>query len=111
MEKTLNLNLWSAAWFRPELVLTAGMLLLLLLDLGWRKSQHRVLILTLAALAVFGVAAACLGYQPVERTAMFNGMIVSDPFATFFKWLFLGAGSLTVLISSRATDFGSPRIG
>jgi NADH-quinone oxidoreductase subunit N len=111
MDKSLYLNLWSAAWFRPELVLTGGILLLLLLDLGWKKSRYRVAILTVAALICFGSSAACLAYQPVERTAMFNGMIVSDPFATFFKWLFLGAGSLTVLISARATDFGSPRIG
>jgi NADH-quinone oxidoreductase subunit N len=111
MDKTLNINLWSAAWFRPELALTAGIMLLLLLDLGWKKSPHRVLILTVAALGVFGAAAAFLGFQPIEKSAMFNGMIVSDPFATFFKWLFLAAGILTVLISSRATDFGSPRIG
>jgi len=111
MDKTLNLNIWSAAWFRPELALTIGILLLLLLDLGWKKNPHRVLILTVAALGVFGADAAFLGFQPIEKTAMFNGMIVSDPFATFFKWLFLAAGILTVLISSRATDFGSPRIG
>ena len=111
MDKSLYLNIWSAAWFRPELVLTAGILLLFLLDLGWKKSRYRVLILTVAALACFGLAAGCLAFQPVARTAMFNGMIVSDPFATFFKWLFLGAGSLTVLIAARSTDFGSPRIG
>jgi NADH-quinone oxidoreductase subunit N len=111
MDKSLYVNVWSAAWFRPELVLTVGILLLLLLDLGWKKSPYRVAILTVAALACFGVAAGCLAFQPVERTAMFNGMIVSDPFATFFKWLFLGAGGLTVLISARATEFGPPRIG
>ena len=111
MDRTLNLNLWSAAWFRPELVLTGGILLLFLLDLGWKKSPYRVLILTVAALICFGLAAGCLAFQPFERAAMFNGMIVSDPFATFFKWLFLGAGILTVLIAARTTDFGSPRIG
>jgi NADH-quinone oxidoreductase subunit N len=111
MDKTLSLNIWSAAWFRPELVLTAGILLLFLLDLGWKKSRYRVAILTIAALVCFAVAAGCLAFQPALPTAMFNGMIVSDPFATFFKWLFLGAGTITVLISARASDFGSPRIG
>ncbi len=111
MERALSLNIWSAAWFRPELVLTFGILLLLLLDLGWKKSRYRVLILTVAALLVFGTSAACLAYQPVGRAAMFNGMIVSDPFATFFKWLFLGAGILTVLISARSIELGPPRIG
>lgn len=111
MDKSLNLNLWSAAWFRPELVLTVGILLLFLLDLGWKKSRYRVAILTLVALACFAVAAGCLVFQPGERVAMFNGMIVSDPFSTFFKWLFLAAGAITVLIAARATEFGSPRIG
>ena len=60
-----------------------------------------VLILTLGALSCFGIAAACLAFQHVESRAMFNGMIASDPFATFFKWLFLAAGALTVLIASR----------
>ena len=49
----------SAAWFRPELVLTAGILLLFVMDLGWKRSRRRVLILTLAALACVGTAAAC----------------------------------------------------
>ena len=104
-------NLASAAWFRPELVLTSGILLLFLLDLGWKQSRYRVLILTLGALACIGVAAGCLAFQPVESRAMFNGMIASDRFATFWKWLFLGAGGLTVLIASRSDEFPSLRIG
>jgi NADH-quinone oxidoreductase subunit N len=108
---TTEFNIASAAWFRPELVLTAGVLLLFLLDLGWKQSRHRVLILTLGALACVGVAGGCLAFQPSESRAMFNGMIASDRFATFFKWLFLAAGALTVLIASRSDEFTSPRIG
>jgi len=108
---TTQFNIASAAWFRPELVLTFGILLLFLLDLGWKRSRHRVLILTLAALACIGVAAGCLAFQPGESAAMFNNMIASDPFATFFKWLFLGAGGLTVLIAARSDEFTSPRLG
>jgi NADH-quinone oxidoreductase subunit N len=104
-------NIASASWFRPELVLTAGILLLFLLDLGWKKSRHRVLILTLGALACIGIAAGCLAFQPIESRAMFNGMIASDRFATFWKWLFLAAGALTVLIAARSDEFTSPRIG
>jgi NADH-quinone oxidoreductase subunit N len=106
-------NIASAAWFRPELVLTAGILLLFLLDVlvGSRKSGQRVLILTLAALACIGIASACLAYQPDESRTMFGGMIGSDRFATFWKWLFLGAGALTVLIAARSEEFGPPRIG
>lgn len=104
-------NIASAAWFRPELVLIAGVLLLMLLDLGWMQSRYRVLILTTAALACVGVAAGCLAYQPEQSRAMFNGMIASDRFATFWKWLFLGAAGLTVLIAARSHELTSPRIG
>jgi len=104
-------NIASAAWFRPELVLTVGVLLLFLLDLFGKHSRYRVLILTLSALACVGVAAACLAYQPVESRAMFNGMIASDRFATFWKWLFLAAAALTVIIASRSDEFPSARIG
>jgi NADH-quinone oxidoreductase subunit N len=38
-------------------------------------------------------------------------MIASDPFATFFKWLFLAAAALTVLIAARSTEFGRQQIG
>jgi NADH-quinone oxidoreductase subunit N len=38
-------------------------------------------------------------------------MIANDAFANFFKWLFLGAGSLTVLVASLGTDFPAKRIG
>ncbi|MBN2575073.1 MAG: NADH-quinone oxidoreductase subunit N [Deltaproteobacteria bacterium] len=105
-------NIASASWFRPELALTAGILLLFLLDVLVRKqSRYRVAVLTVAALACVGVAAALLAFQPVESRAMFNGMIASDPFATFWKWLFLGAAALTVLIAARSDEFPSPRIG
>ena len=38
-------------------------------------------------------------------------MIANDAFANFFKWLFLGAGALTVLIASQGKDFPPQRIG
>jgi NADH-quinone oxidoreductase subunit N len=108
---TTEFNIASASWFRPELVLSVGVLLLFLLDVLWKRSRHRVPILTLGVLACFAVAAGCLAFQPVESRTMFNGMIASDPFATFFKWLFLAAGVLTVLIAARATEFGPLRLG
>jgi NADH-quinone oxidoreductase subunit N len=108
---TTEFNIASAAWFRPELVLTCGILLLFLLDLVWKKSTRRVLFLTLSALLFIGGAVLCLALQPDGSRAMFNHMIASDAFATFFKWIFLGAGALTVLIASRSREFSPSRIG
>src|SRR5512140_1957609 len=91
-------NLASAAGFRPELVLTFGSIALFMLDLVWRRSPARRSLLTYAALGIFGLAAIFLAVQSTTSIVLFNRMIASDAFATFFKWLFLAAGALTVLI-------------
>jgi NADH-quinone oxidoreductase subunit N len=104
-------NLRSLVAFRPELALGFGTLVLFLLDLGWKKSPRRVTILTTGALAVLGAAAAFLAFQPATTGPLFNGMIANDAFATFFKWLFLAAGALTVFIASQGKDFPPARIG
>jgi NADH-quinone oxidoreductase subunit N len=104
-------NLRSALWFQPELALTFGTLFLFVIDLFWRKSAARVAYLTAGALAVLGVTAALLARQPADAQALFNGMIANDAFATFFKWLFVGAGALTVIVAAQGKDFTPARIG
>ena len=114
MESLVSLvqnNLDSAPWFRPELALTFGTLALFVLDLFWRKSPARVAVLTAGALAVLAVTAALLSQQPPDSLRLFNGMIANDAFACFFKWLFLGAGALTVIITAQGKDFPPARIG
>ncbi len=104
-------NLDSTPWFRPELALTFGTLALFVLDLFWRKSPARVAWLTLSALVVLAITAGLLWQQPPDALRLFNGMIANDAFASFFKWLFLGAGALTVVIASQGKDFPPARIG
>jgi NADH-quinone oxidoreductase subunit N len=104
-------NLASVGSFRPELALTFGTLLLFLADVIWRKSSARRTVMTVAALAVLGVTVVLLATQPVVGARLFNGMVTNDPFATFFKWLFVAAGGLTVAVAARGTDFPSQRIG
>src|SRR5512138_2470233 len=104
-------NLDSTLWFRPELALTFGALALFVLDLFWKKSAARVAYLTVAALAVLGVAGFLLAQQPADGMPLFNRMLANDAFANFFKWLFLGAGALTVLIAAQGKDFPAARVG
>ncbi len=104
-------NLRSALWFQPEMALTFGTLVLFVIDLFWKKSRARVAYLTVGALAVLGVSAALLARQPDDAQVLFNGMIANDAFAIFFKWLFLGAGALTVVVASLGKDFPSQRLG
>jgi NADH-quinone oxidoreductase subunit N len=111
MEQLVSNNLASVAWFWPELALTFGSILLFVVDLLVRKRPGRPAALTGMTLAVFVLAGALLASQPVGSTALFNGMIASDAFATFFKWLALGAGFLTVLIAWQSGDWPSARLG
>jgi NADH-quinone oxidoreductase subunit N len=111
MEQLIENNLASTAAFWPELALTFGSIAVFLLDLGWRRSPARRALLTGATLAVLGVTAALLAAQPAGSQSLFNGMIATDAFASFFKWLFVGAGALTVLIVAQGEDFPSVRVG
>jgi NADH-quinone oxidoreductase subunit N len=104
-------NLRSAAWFRPEMALTFGALALFIVDLFWKRSSARVTYLTVSVMAVLAVTAGLLAYQPPDAQSLFNGMLANDAFACFFKWLFLGAAALTVVIAAQGKDFTSERIG
>jgi NADH-quinone oxidoreductase subunit N len=104
-------NLASVGSFGPELALTFGTLLLFLADVVWRKSSARRTVLTVGALAVLGVTGLLLTGQPTEGSRLFNGMLTTDAFGTFFKWLFVAAGALTVAIAAPGKDFPAQRIG
>jgi len=87
----------SLALFRPEVVLTAGLLLVVLVDsigAAWRNLAMRLL--TLASLAL----ALGLAFQlqaSGAKGARFSGMLVMDPLGAAFKVVLVAAGLLTVL--------------
>ena len=60
----VDVNLASAAAFRPELALTFGTMVLFILDLFWKNHPGRPARLATGALLVLGVAAAFLANQP-----------------------------------------------
>jgi len=107
----VEVNLASVAAFQPELALTFGTMAMFILDLFWKKHPDRPARLATGALLVLGVTAFFLAGQPAGARSLFNGMIATDGFATFFKWLFLLAAALTVLISAPGKDFPPARIG
>ena len=104
-------NLQSVAWFRPELALTFGSMAVFILDLVWRRNQGRVRLLAGGTLVVLACSAALLAFQPPDALPLFNGMIANDSFASFWKWLFLAAAALTVVITSGSQEIARERIG
>ena len=82
----------------PELVLTAGSLVLLVADVLLPRGSK-----TLTWVAVGALVATLLSLLPFQgtRVEVANGLIAVDQFALFFKVIFLIAAVLTVLMSER----------
>ncbi len=80
----------------PEIVLTAGALLVLLVDLIFRDRDDLTFPATLATLAV--TAVVLLRFAGVDEMAS-RGLLAIDGFALFFKVVFLLSAFVTVLMS------------
>ncbi|OFV92382.1 MAG: hypothetical protein A3G76_10080 [Acidobacteria bacterium RIFCSPLOWO2_12_FULL_65_11] len=87
-------------YIRPEIVLTAGSLVVLIADvlLLRRRSGNALAWVTLAA-----IGATLLSLVPLANTRVevANGLIAVDQFALFFKVVFLIAAAITVLMSTK----------
>ena len=93
----------------PELVLTAGALVLLAVDvIISKKSQGLLMWLALGIVAVTG--AAMLPLAGINVTVA-RGLMAVDAFAFFFKIVFLVTAALTILMSSRYLEVENVRFG
>jgi len=88
----------SLALFRPEIALTVGLLLVVLVDATgarWRNAACHVL----AGASFLAALILALSLQAKGHAGpIFSGMLVVDPLAYFFKILLIGASLLTVLL-------------
>ena len=80
----------------PEILLTAGALLVLVVDVLLPRRESAVFGVTLGTLAVSG--AAVLAFAGLDTTIS-AGLLAVDGFAAFFKVLFLLSAGITVLMS------------
>src|SRR2546425_3201531 len=89
----------SDFWYiLPELVLTAGALVLLIVDVALRARARAG---PLAAVTLVVLAATGLSLQPFasSHVEVAHGLLAVDQFAFFFKIVFLLAAAVTVLMS------------
>jgi len=82
----------------PELVLTAGALIVLIADVLMPRASRALAMVTLLAI---GATVAALVPFATTRVEVAHGLLAVDGFALFFKVVFLGAAALTVLMSVR----------
>jgi NADH-quinone oxidoreductase subunit N len=99
-------NVESMSAFSPELVLSAGVVLVLLVDMVQRGSSRRVagglatatLIAALAALLATAPAAAA------DSLGLFGGLVARDRYGDFWKVLFLLTTFIVGLMATRSRD-------
>jgi NADH-quinone oxidoreductase subunit N len=103
-------NFQSIKLFIPELVLVGTMLIGIIADLFYQREQSfRVGFWVIAGLAI--AALALFLTHAGESITLFMGTIVIDPFARMFKFVFLLATTLTILISLKTDELKSVRTG
>src|SRR5438874_2086158 len=83
----------------PELVLTAGALVVLIADVLLPKDRRAAL--SWVTLIALGATLASLAPFASTRVEVARGLIAVDQFALFFKIVFLIAAAITVLMSVR----------
>ena len=94
-------NLISLHLFTPEIALTLGIVLLLVLDLVFSLKRGAAAFVALIALASAGVMTLV---TTGHNTEMFGGLIMRDGFADFFKLLFLLVTAVVVVVALRSKD-------
>src|SRR5687767_6146865 len=110
----LQFNLRDMQLIAPELILTVGACVVLVMEvvLPYRKSK----VTAYFALAVILLAAVSLGvFWQANRSALpldgFYGMVRLDGFALLFKSIFLLAAGLAIAISTRFLDIEGEQHG
>src|SRR5438034_544504 len=93
----------------PELVLTAGALVLLIVDVLLPKSRGGAAPLAWVTLLVLGATAISLTPFKSTQVEVAGGLMAVDQFGLFFKVVFLFAAAVTVLMSIPYLDVEGAR--
>ena len=95
----------------PEIVITVGALLVLIVDVALSRPGERTPRTALAWVTMAVIVATMVSLAPFidTRVEVANGLIAVDRFALFFKIVFLLSAAITVLMSTRYLEVeGAP---
>ncbi|MDF1565934.1 MAG: NADH-quinone oxidoreductase subunit N [Deltaproteobacteria bacterium] len=105
-------NQGSFAYVLPEIVVIAGILGLFLLDLFLKKSTAARVIHTAAVVVVLLVATGLLfAMRAWEPASLFNGLLVHDAFAWFFRAFALLSTLVVIVMVPDYREIPTSRIG
>lgn len=99
------------AGIAPELVLTGGLFLILILDLLLPKRPGRTSVLLWAAGISLVASFAVLAFSPPSSASLFFGMLAGDGMTLFFKGLFLAAALLGVIFAALSDEVRREQFG
>lgn len=103
IQQAIAANISSLSLAMPEVILTAGILVIVTLDLilgGNRKGLMTALTLATLVLALFSV----IGLYDVAPQSLFVGMLSLDPFSLFFKLLVIATTAVVVVFGLQSSD-------
>ncbi len=110
IENAVAVNLSSLSYIWPEVILTAAIMIIVVVDLIAKGKKKGLMTgMTLAALVICLIAVVDL-YDEAPRS-LFLGMAALDGFALFFKVLFVATTILVVLFGLQSPDVGEAHIG
>ncbi len=105
-------NIASVTWLWPEVALALGAILVLLCGVALPRNPRNRTLLVAVTFAFLAVAALALTLLPVGVSKpLFGGLLTHDGLSLFFRWLFLGAGVLAVVLVARSPELPDARIG
>lgn len=103
-------NIDSLSYFVPELILTGVILILIIADLLLKRERSAwTSIVALAGLIAAFVAV--LAQYKMGTGSIFSDMLVVDPFAFFFKILFLASSVFAILLSIGSVELSGRPVG
>lgn len=85
----------------PELIITLTGLLVLVVDLFSASERKRSLMVISIAGLFFAFIATAIVMDQDRIEPIFSGMVVADPYAQFFKFIFILSAAFTILMSPR----------
>ncbi len=96
-------NFESISWFLPEIILGAGVLAVLIVDLVQNGSCRRVAGgITVVTLLASLLAVLLTGDG--ESRGLFGGLIARDPFADFWKYLFVATTAVIGVVAMKSKE-------
>ena len=103
-------NINSLSYFLPELILTGMIVVLIIADLLLKKENSAwTSLLALGGLVIAFVAV--LNQYDLGSRSIFNDMLAVDPFALYFKLLFLTSAAFVVLLSIGSVELAGRPVG